>query len=418
MASVFCGLDFGTSNSTLAVHNGTQPLLVPLEANHVTLPSAIFFDIDEDASYFGRQALTSYIDGAEGRLMRAIKSVLGTSLMEGKTDIGHRAIAFPEVIALFLRHVKQTAEARLGQPLEQVVLGRPVRFVDDDDAADRRAEDALRQIAGEIGFRDVAFQYEPLAAAMDYEQQVAREELAVIADIGGGTSDFSVIRLSPQGRRKQDRQEDILANGGVHIGGTNFDQQLSLHTVMPLLGLGTKMGDKNLDLPVSYYHDLATWHRINLLYDRKALAGLRDLQRDAQERQKVDRLVRVIDRHLGHQLAMQVEAAKIGAVEAGEARLDLDFVEPELTQTVRQEQLDSAIAADAGKVVDALRQTLADAGVGPDAIDSVFLTGGSTAIPSLRQSFLAWMPHAQVIQGDLFGSVGTGLAIDAARRFA
>lgn len=418
MASVFCGLDFGTSNSTLAVHNGTQPLLVPLEATHVTLPSAIFFDIDEDASYFGRQALTSYIDGAEGRLMRAIKSVLGTSLMDSKTDIGHRAIAFPEVIELFLRHVKQTAEASLGQQLEQVVLGRPVRFVDEDDAADRRAEDALRQIAREIGFRDVAFQYEPLAAAMDYEQQVAREELAVIADIGGGTSDFSVIRLSPQGRRKQDRQEDILANGGVHIGGTNFDQQLSLHEVMPLLGMGTKMGDKNLDLPVSYYHDLATWHRINLLYDRKALAGLRDLQRDARERQKVDRLVRIVDRHLGHQLAMQVEAVKIGAVEAGEALLELDFVEPALVQTVRQAQLDSAIEAEAGKVVAALRQTLADAGVVPDAIDSVFLTGGSTAITSLRQSLLALMPRAQVIQGDLFGSVGTGLAIDAARRFA
>src|SRR5262249_20081848 len=153
-----------------------------------------------------------------------------------------------------------------GQEIAAVVHGRPVRFVDDDDAADAKAQQVLETIAKRVGFRDVAFVYEPIAAAHHYEQTVKDEELALIADIGGGTSDFSVIRYGRQQRGRADRSKDVLANAGVRVGGTDFDAALSLATVMPLLGLGTELIEKNLPMPNALYHELAAWPTINFVY--------------------------------------------------------------------------------------------------------------------------------------------------------
>ena len=163
-----------------------------------------------------------------GRLMRGLKSVLGTPLMEEATPVGRQRLRLRDVIARYLTAVKARAEAACGASLDSVVHGRPVHFVDGDPEADRRAEDTLRAIARDVGFREVSFQYEPIAAALDYERQVRSEEIALVADIGGGTSDFSIVRLSPERRSRVDRGGDILANDGVRIGGTDFDRQLSL----------------------------------------------------------------------------------------------------------------------------------------------------------------------------------------------
>ena len=235
-----CGLDFGTSNTTLGLVTGQRPQLVPLEGRHVTIPSAIFFPPGQ-APFVGRAAMAEYLEGTPGRLMRSLKSVLGSSLLEETTPVGRERIKFRDVIARYLAAVKTRAEAEAGRALDTVVHGRPVHFVDGDPEGDARAEDALREIATGIGFRHVSFQFEPIAAALDYEQQVRAEEIALIADIGGGTSDFSIVRLSPERHARPDRSGDILANDGVRIGGTDFDRRLSLGTVMPLLGLGSAM---------------------------------------------------------------------------------------------------------------------------------------------------------------------------------
>src|ERR1700744_533799 len=231
-----CGLDFGTSNTTLGTLDGDLPVLAELEPGHTTIPSAIFYEVD-GAILIGRKAIEAYVDGAPGRLMRSLKSVLGTSLIEETTRLGRQRVRFRDVIAYYLGAVKRRAEQATGRELRHVVHGRPVHFVDNAPDADRKAEQTLHDIARAIGFDQVTFQYEPIAAALDYARQIATEEVALIADIGGGTSDFSIVRLGPERHGKPDRPADILANEGVRIGGTDFDRQLSLGMVMPLFGV-------------------------------------------------------------------------------------------------------------------------------------------------------------------------------------
>jgi hypothetical chaperone protein len=212
-------IDFGTSNSAVGFLESGAPRLAKLEGDKTTIPSALFFDTGENHILFGREGIRAYVDGCEGRLLRSLKSILGSSLVDESTEIGRKNVRFREIIARFITHLKQKGEAATGRPAECVVMGRPVRFVDDSEADDALAQSHLEAIARSCGFSQVLFQYEPIAAALDYERGVTSEELALIADIGGGTSDFSIVRVSPSRRGKEDRREDILANTGVHVGG-------------------------------------------------------------------------------------------------------------------------------------------------------------------------------------------------------
>lgn len=411
-----CGLDFGTSNTTLGVASPAGPSLVALEGEHATLPSAVFFD-GAATPRIGREAIGCYVDGQAGRLMRALKSTLGSALVEEATQVGRRRIRFSDVIGIFLGLVKGRAEARSGLRFDRVVLGRPVFFVDDDPAGDGKAEAVLRQAAEAAGFADVSFQYEPIAAALDYEQQVAGEEIALIADIGGGTSDFSIVRLGPDRRRRGERSGDILANDGVRIGGTDFDRTLSLGVLMPLLGLGSPMRRPGRDVPTGYFHDLATWSSINRLYGPRVLRDIRDVRREAAEPRLIDRLAKVVEEERGHALAMQVEAAKIELAAAAEAAIDLGWLEPALAASVDRARLVALTATLAARIAARIGKCLDEAGLPPEAVDAVFLTGGSTRLAHVRGAIVAALPGARVVEGDIFGSVGTGLAIEAARRY-
>ncbi|MDP4004498.1 Hsp70 family protein [Methylobacterium sp. NEAU K] len=410
-----CGLDFGTSNTTLGLAGAAGPTLLPLEGEHRTIPSAIFFELGRDP-IIGRAATAAYVDGLSGRLMRGLKSVLGTPLMDEATPVGRQRLRLRDVIARYLAAVKDRAEAACDRPLDTVVHGRPVHFVDGDPEADRRAEETLRAIAREVGFREVSFQYEPIAAALDYERQVRSEEIALIADIGGGTSDFSIVRLSPERRGRTDRADDILANDGVRIGGTDFDRQLSLGTVMPLLGLGSPMRRGDLAVPNAYYHDLATWSAINRLYNAKILREIDEVIRDCAKPDLVGRLRAAVEGERGHALAGAVEGAKIAASDAGSVELDLGLVERDLMARVSRETLSAQTGDLAQAVAARIGRCLAQAELGSERIDALFLTGGSTGLPHLRAALTAALPAARVVEGDTFGSVGLGLTIEAARR--
>uniref|UniRef100_UPI0037C0BC36 Hsp70 family protein n=1 Tax=Devosia sp. TaxID=1871048 RepID=UPI0037C0BC36 len=312
MTQVQCGMDFGTSNSTFAVAGGNAPpRLLPLEGTSVTLPSVIFFSFEDDSAFFGRSAVAEYVTGGDGRLMRSLKSVLGTTLFSDTTRIKRRSMPFSEILGTFIGELRTRAGAQLDDDVDAVVMGRPVRFVDDDDAADAEAQSQLESAARGQGFRHIEFQFEPIAAALDYEQQVTAEELGLVIDIGGGTSDFSVIRVSPERARATDRRNDILSTAGVHIGGTDFDRLLSLKKVMPLLGYRTETADGKRPLPSAPYYDLATWHRINRLYNQKTMLELRSTAREAAQPELVERMIEVVNERLGHRLAGRVEEAKI-----------------------------------------------------------------------------------------------------------
>jgi hypothetical chaperone protein len=420
-AKFFCGLDFGTSNSTIAIPRGQSVGLAPLEGGSPTLPSAIFFDFADGSALFGRAAIAAYVEGVEGRLMRSLKSILGTALMDETTRIKAKTYGFKDIIGLIVARLKQAADAAAGGETTQVVLGRPVQFIDDNPAADRRAQDALEEIARAQGFRDIAFQYEPIAAALAYEQMVREERFALIADIGGGTSDFSVVRVSPDGPRRADRAADILANKGVHIGGTDFDRLFSLRTVMPLLGLGSDMrlpfSDKAIPVPNGFFVDLATWHRINLLYTPKVARDIKELERHALASEKIARLAEVIESRRGHSIAIAVEEAKIALSATERATIDLAGADLGATVETSAAALNEAVADQLGSLSRTLAETIQASGLAGERIDAVFLTGGSTAIPAVRAAVTALTPQAQVVEGDMFGAVGLGLGLDAARKF-
>ncbi len=381
------------------------------------MPSALFFNFDDDSVSVGRHAVSQYTDGVDGRLLRALKSVLGSSLVHEKTRIKKRSMLFSEIIGLFIGRLKAKLDEHHGQPVDHIVLGRPVRFVDRDDDADRTAQDELERAAQAQGFRHIEFQYEPIAAALDYEQQVSREEIALIVDMGGGTSDFSIVRVSPEGARKADRRGDILANEGIHIGGTDFDRLLSIAYVMPGLGYLTPTKDGKRNLPAGYFIDLATWHRIHRLYTPKALIDLRQIRYEAAQPELVELFIDIVEHRLGHLLATRVEDAKIALTEGDAARLHLDLSNAALDIGFTRTQLEDTLRGEISRVADTARQTLSSAGIAPRDVTAVFLTGGSTAIPLARQSILSLVPQAAVVQGDAFGSVGIGLALDAARKF-
>jgi hypothetical chaperone protein len=420
-AKSFCGLDFGTSNSTVALQGAGDIELIALEGASRTLPSSIFFDFSTGAPVFGRAAIRAYVDGVEGRLMRSLKSVLGASLMDETTRIRTKTYTFKDIIGLIVGRLKREADVAAETDVRRVVLGRPVYFVDDDPAADRRAQDALEEIARAQGFREIAFQYEPIAAALAYEQTVRAEQYALIADIGGGTSDFSIVRVSPEGRFRADRASDVLANKGVHIGGTDIDRLFSLKTVMPHLGLGTEMrmpfSDKAILVPNGFYVDLATWHRINLLYAPKVARDIEELQRYALAPEKIARLAEVIETRRGHSIALAVEQAKIELSEAASAVIDLSEVERGFAAEADPKTLNDAIADQLGSLMRTLTETLAASGLSGDRIGAVFLTGGSTAIPAVRAAVTSATPGAKIIDGDKFGAVGLGLGLDARRKF-
>jgi len=412
-----CGVDFGTSNSTVGWVRPGQPSLLTLEDGKSTLPSVVFFNADEDVVRYGRAALADYLEGYDGRLMRSLKSLLGTSLMDGQTEVAGRALPFKQLLGHFIGELKRRAEEQAGREFSSAVFGRPVYFIDDDADADRLAEDTLAEIARSVGFRDIGFQFEPIAAAFDYESRIEREELVLIADIGGGTSDFSLLRLGPRRAGLVERRDDILATGGVHIGGTDFDKYLSLASVMPLLGYGSTLVS-GAAVPNSYYFNLATWHTINQAYTRKSSAQLDELVRDAAEPARLKRLRSLIDERAGHWLAMRVEEAKIALSDAPEVVLDLDRLAPPERLRVGRGEFTDAIAGLTGSIGATVQRLLADAGVAPGQVDTVFFTGGSSGVGALREHIAAIVPDARRVEGDLFGSIGAGLALDAARKFA
>lgn len=410
-----CGLDFGTSNSTLGVVRNGDPVLVPLDGAAPTIKSAIFFNVEDNRYVVGKKGIDQYLSGGKGRMMLSLKSILGSSLVLEKTAVCGQLLTYQEIIGLVLKHIKTTAEAHLQEELTKVVLGRPVRYNDDNDYKDNLAQTTMLQIAKAQGFNDISFQFEPIAAALNYERTVQKEELALIADLGGGTSDFTVIKINSK-RQANDRKEDILANYGVHIGGTNFDRELSLHSIMPLLGKGSLMSGingANLEVPQSLYYDLTTWHMLNFLYSNKSINNLKQIYLCAQNRPLIKRALDVLQLQLGHNLLSAAENAKIRLSEVDQAEIDLSIVEHDLTLKIERSDFNIYCENLITKLVATIDSTLNAAGVTAKDINSVFLTGGTTQIPIILACIRTSFPNSQLVKGDIYGSVGKGLAIEA-----
>ena len=413
----YCAIDFGTSNSAVAVPDGAALRLAPVEGAYTTLPTSVFFNTDEDTREFGRAALAAYIDGFDGRLMRSMKSILGSPLAENSTDLGDgSAIKYTDIIAIFVDHLKRSAEKSVGGPISRAVLGRPVFFVDDDPHADQMAQQQLEAAARSVGLREIHFQYEPIAAAFDYESHLTEEGLVLVADIGGGTSDFSLVRVGPERVKRVERKDDVLAHHGVHVAGTDFDRRVELVTILRELGYQT-LDPEGREIPNRIYFDLATWHLINTVYAPKRVSELALMRHLFLQTKHHDRLMRVVDRRLGHALAAHAEEAKIGVAAGGETVIDLDEVEDDLRLAFDEAQLIKAGQDETQRIVQAARDTVQAAGVAPRDVNAIYFTGGSTGLAFLSGALAAAFPDAKAVFGDRLASVATGLGIHARRLF-
>lgn len=417
MTLISCGIDFGTSNSSIALADQMQTRLIPVEENHVTTPSALFFTRKGNHSHIGREAVNLFLDRQPGRFMRSLKRVLGTPVMKQGTMVNGEVMRFDEIICTFLENLKTKADLEAQREVEHVVMGRPVHFVDNNHEADQLAEDELRKIALKLGFKHVAFQFEPIAAAFAHEQKVKGEQLALVVDLGGGTSDFTVIRLSEKFLNKTDRKSDILANTGIRVGGNDFDKDLSLTAIMPEIGYRSTYGSKNLEVPLRHFHDLSDWSKVNFLYNVRIISQLRPILFESHDKIRYKRLLQVLEQETGHTLLAAVEDTKIGLTTQPTYRAVLDFIEDELTVLVSQDKFNQAIQANLDKIVASALECLQKAQITTEAIDLVIMTGGSTEIPGIQQAFKNLFTKAHIADENKLSSVGLGLAFDSRNRF-
>ena len=415
------GIDFGTTNSAVSVSDGGVPHMVQITPGKDTIPSALFFDDNDKQVYMGYDAHQKYREPfSEGRFMRSLKRILGTSTMLTGTQIRGRYIKYEDIIGYFIRHLKEKLDETVGAPVVNVVMGRPVHFRDNDTYGDIAAQKQLEQIARNVGFKNIGFQYEPIAAAFSHEQQLSSEHLAVVIDIGGGTSDFTVIRLGPKLAHKTDRTDDILANTGIRIGGNDFDRSFAIDKFMPLYGLGTlyHSGDKILPVPNAPYIDLATWSFVNRAYTPQVLSLMRGIQINAQSPDKISRMMDILKNNLGHTNLDYVEYAKINLSHQDQVIQTLDFLSDCPSVTTNVSEFVNAISNDVSKIQLSMNDCLAAASVTNTDIDLVILTGGSTQIPYVSTIVRNTFPNAILSDSNKMASVGLGLAYDAMRRFA
>ncbi len=403
------GIDFGTSNSAAALIDADGQLCVmPLDGLKAAMPTALFFSNETHTTSFGSQAMQAYLSGEEGRLMRAIKSLLGSKLMDEQTVVNGQAISFFDIVVLFFKELKARSEAHLGQPITRAMLGRPVHFVDDNRERDDLAQATLGRAALEAGFTHIDFQLEPIAAAFDFEQRITKETSVLVVDIGGGTSDFTVIQLDPKHRKKTERASDILATTGVHIGGTDFDRLLNLSHVMPLLGY-KHIGPSGRLVPNSVFFDLTTWHLIHHAYSRKNMHFARELWTSYADQTLHKRLIDVLEDQQGHRILANVETSKINfSVSHEGATVDLDLLDRALHPVITPPSMGEFLAESLNQVVQCALQCVAASGL--TSVDVVYLTGGSSALQPLMDALQLAMPQATLMPGDRFGGVAAGLA--------
>ncbi|MBN9889091.1 Hsp70 family protein [Salipiger abyssi] len=405
-------VDFGTSNSAAAMLEQGALRRIALEPGAETLPTAVFFPEEGGAMRIGSAAAEALIAGEDGRYMRALKSVLGTPLFHEKRLIARRRRTLAEIVTAFLVEVKTRAEAQTGRAFDRVLSGRPVHFHSSDTARDAAALADLRGCYEAAGFAQVAFLYEPEAAARAFQEADRPGELGLVVDIGGGTSDFSVFRAAPEGI-------EILASHGIRLGGTDFDRSVSLSHAMPLLGLGSQLrrplGEGLLPVPNALYVDLATWAMIPFLYTADTLRAARDMKRHAVEPEKFSRLVSVLEDELGHELAFAVERGKIAANSGTPgAAIEMGVIERGLAAPLTAGALAAALTEAGEQLRHAMYETLHRAQVTPMQIGAVVLVGGSSLMRLVADAARAVCPGARLRRSEAFTAVIDGLALATA----
>ncbi|UWZ85007.1 Hsp70 family protein [Occallatibacter riparius] len=428
------GIDFGTTNSAVALlEPGGEVRLARFSLRGQETPacrSVLYFEQHKSSTgmrrvhgYSGLDAIERYLDAEEkGRLIQSLKSHLPSRSLTG-TEVFGRRHRIEELVARILTDLRKHAEAQFGHPIRRATVGRPVRFVgaeseEDDDFAVAR----LREAFTHAGFEEVEFELEPVGAAYAYEATLDRDELILIGDFGGGTSDFSLLRVGPGVRRRGRRPDDLLGNSGVGLAGDAFDARIIRKLVSPALGSNSEARSLNKILPAVpawIYANLERWHYLSFLRTNNVRETLKSALARALEPEKIEALIAVIDGDLGYQLHQAVQQVKfeLSQSERAEFRFRDGGIHGgaiDLRIPVTRAEFETWIADDLAAIEHSVDALLRSAGVSAGDVDRVFLTGGSSFVPAVRRIFITRFGQEKLRGGNEFTSVAQGLALRAA----
>ncbi len=407
------GIDFGTSNSAAAVPGATSgaPARVveidPAGDDVRLLRSVVFFPEESAEVLVGGEAIRRYLVEGEGRFLQSVKTFLPSNTFT-RTEIRRRLFGLEELVAIVLRRLREQVEHALGGRIEHAVFGRPAVF-NEDAARDRLAETRLARAAELAGFPKPTFVIEPIAAALRYEESLDRDEVVLVGDFGAGTSDFTLMRLGPSQRGFWDRRGDVLASSGVYAGGDRFDAAIVEHRLLARFGAGSTYQSllKRLPIPGWMTRKLLAWHELALLRERSTMEFLRAARKSSDAPRAVENLVTLAEENLGYRLYRAVERAKRELSDGDRATVSFHESGIDLEEEVTRAEFEAWSAPLRAELSAAVDRALAKAGdVTPDA---VFLTGGTSRVPSVRRLFVERFGEARLREGDAFTSVAAGL---------
>lgn len=441
------GFDYGTSNCAVGVMKNEQPILLNLGEHGRFIPSTLYaphrdvivhwlyqqlpeaekprfklqrvqplqkaqaalrelnFDGVPTALSFGKTALKQYLDEPEeGYYIKSPKSFLGASgLLPLQVNL------FEDIVAAKMCNIKQLAEQSLQQEITQTVIGRPINFQGiKGDESNRQAIDILTNAAKRVGFKQVEFQYEPVAAGFEYEASLHHETKVLVVDIGGGTTDCSMLLMGPKFIEQTSRTEHLLAHSGIRIGGNDFDIKLALKGIMPSFGLNDTLKTEK-PMPVNSFNQAVAINNVNeqtTFYSASNRRYLVDIQKDTMNPDAFSRLIKVHDHKLSYYIVNSAEQAKIGLTDAEQQAINLSDIDEHLTVNVSRTLMHEASSSLLKQIAQMMQDAIVQAGCQPDVI---FVTGGSAKSPVLNQFLTSQIPNTPVVIGDLFGSVTGGL---------
>lgn len=442
---MFIGFDYGTANCSIAVMQDGAPRMLMMENGSTLLPSmlsaptreavsewlyrhhqvpatgdetqallrrAMNYNRDEDIDVlsnsvqFGLASLKQYIDDPEEvYFVKSPKSFLGASGLKPQ-----QVAVFEDLVCSMMLHIRQQAQSQLQDTIEQAVIGRPINFQGlGGDEANAQAVGILQRAAKRAGFRDVVFQYEPVAAGLDFEASLSEEKRVLVVDIGGGTTDCSVLLMGPQWRARHDREQSLLGHSGCRVGGNDLDIALAFKSLMPLLGMGGET-EKGIALPILPWWNAVAINDVPAQTDFYSAANgrlLRDLARDARDADKVALLYKVWQQRLSYRLVRSAEESKIALSESEHIATSLPFISDELATAISQDGLETALNQPLPRILEQVQLALENSSEKPDVI---YLTGGSARSPLIKKALAQQLPGIPIAGGDDFGSVTAGLA--------
>ena len=442
---MFIGFDYGTANCSVAVMQDGAPRMLMMENGSSLLPSmlsaptreavsewlyrhhqvpatgdetqallrrAMNYNRDEDIEVlgnsvqFGLASLKQYIDDPEEvYFVKSPKSFLGASGLKPQ-----QVAVFEDLVCSMMLHIRQQAQSQLQETIEQAVIGRPINFQGlGSDEANTQAVGILQRAAQRAGFRDVVFQYEPVAAGLDFEASLSEEKRVLVVDIGGGTTDCSVLLMGPQWRTRHDREQSLLGHSGCRGGGNDLDIALAFKSLMPLLGMGGET-EKGIALPILPWWNAVAINDVPAQTDFYSSANgrlLRDLARDARDAEKVSLLYKVWQQRLSYRLVRSAEESKIALSESAQIDTHLPFISDTLATAISQDGLEAALNQPLTRILEQVQLALENSSEKPDVI---YLTGGSARSPLIKKALAEQLPGIPVAGGDDFGSVTAGLA--------